>query len=88
MKTFFILLNDQTEPSQETHEAHRAHIEALRQSGQLIQSGNFVDYKGNMALIKAEDKKAALVLALSDPYVREGCKTFKMYQIELEEYNA
>ena len=88
MKTFFILLNDQTEPSEDIHEAHRAHIAELKQSGQLIQSGAFVDYKGNMALIKAEDRKAALVIALSDPYVREGSKTFKMYQIELEEYNA
>ncbi|HHT21289.1 MAG TPA: hypothetical protein GXZ74_07625 [Tissierellia bacterium] len=88
MKTFFILLNDQTEPTPEIHQAHREHITQLKQSGQLIESGAFVDYKGNMALVEAEDKKAALVIALSDPYVREGCKTFKLYQIELEDENA
>lgn len=85
MKTFFVLMNDQTDPSETAHEAHRAHITALKQSGQMIYSGAFLDYKGNMALIRAEDKKAALVLALSDPYIREGYKTFKLYEVNLEE---
>lgn len=85
MKTFFVLMNDQTEPSEMAHEAHKAHVEALKQSGELIHSGTFLDYKGNMALLRAEDKKAALVLALSDPYIREGYKTFKLYEVNLEE---
>lgn len=88
MKTFFVLLNDQTETNPEVDQAHRDYLAELSQSGQLIQSGSFIDYKGNMLLFRAEDKKAALVVALGDPYVREGHKTFKMYQIELEEINA
>lgn len=85
MNTYFVLFNDQQEPSDEAHQAHLDYIETLREAGTLVQSGTFVDYKGGMLLFRAEDKTAALVVALGDPYVREGYKTFKMYQIELEE---
>lgn len=87
MKTFFILLNDQTDPTPEVEDAHQAHVKALLQSGDLIQSGTFLDYKGNMAIVRAEDKKAAMVLALADPYVRGGYKTFKLYEVQLEALN-
>lgn len=85
MKSFFVLLNDQTDPTPEIDEAHQTHVKALLQSGDMLQSGTFLDYKGNMAIIRAKDKTDALVIALSDPYVREGCKTFKMYEVQLEE---
>lgn len=85
MKRFFILQQDKQAPDESSVQAHRDHLESLRTEGILLYSGSFVDYKGNMQIIQAADKKAALVIALSDPYIREGFKTFKMYEFTGEE---
>lgn len=60
----------------ETRAPHRAdhlrRVLALRDAGTVIEAGALVDVSRSLLLVRAADEQAALDIARSDVYMREG----------------
>lgn len=82
MKTFFILLHKNKEFTEEVIARHMAHLSMLKAAGQLVLAGPFLDWKGGMVVVRAEDRKAAMMIALADPFVSEGFERFEIHELD------
>lgn len=82
MKTFFILLHKKKDFTAEVIERHMAYLSTLKQQGRLVLCGPFLDWKGGMVVVRAEDRKQAMVDALADPYVVEGFEHFEIHELD------
>jgi uncharacterized protein YciI len=77
---FVIFLNKAGDAplSPETIRRHIEHLRALDQEGRLELCGPFTDHPSGMVVVKAKDKAEAEDIAKSDPFVREGARTFEV----------
>ncbi|MGZ3687479.1 MAG: YciI family protein [Bdellovibrionota bacterium] len=75
---FVIVLHKVKDASKETIQRHIEHLAKLDQSGALILCGPFTDHPSGMVIVKAKSKDKATEIAQSDPFVREGVRTFEM----------
>lgn len=82
MKTFFILLHKKKDLNEEVIARHMAHLSTLKREGRLVLCGPFLDWKGGMVVVRAEDRKAAMVDALADPFVSEGYEQFEIHELD------
>ncbi|WP_374079359.1 YciI family protein [Bdellovibrio bacteriovorus] len=80
MNTYAIMLNKvpNHELSQELINRHIAHLRHLHRSGVLILCGPFTDHPSGMVVVKAPTKEAATEVAESDPFVKEGARTYEI----------
>lgn len=68
----------------------RAHVRWLRQleaDGRLVAAGPFADGVGDMVILTATDRGAAMEIAETDPFVRAGVRrlNFREWQLSCEE---
>lgn len=82
MKTFFILLHKKKELTEEVIARHMAHLSRLKQEGRLVLCGPFLDWKGGMVVVRAEERKVAMMDALADPFVSEGFEHFEIHELD------
>jgi len=84
MKTFVILLSH-TEKEAKEHmiEQHVNFLRTLDQKGLLVLAGPFSDIPGGMVIIKAHHEEEAIQIALSDPFVSQGYRTFEIRTLEV-----
>lgn len=54
----------------ERREEHLAHLNTLRERGDLVAAGPFADLAGGLIVLRAEDEAAAWELVERDPYTR------------------
>jgi uncharacterized protein YciI len=66
------------ELSPDTLRRHIAHLAALDAAGKLVLCGPFADHPSGMVIVQASDKHEATRIAESDPFVREGARTFEV----------
>ena len=80
---WFILLHKQKDFTPEVIEKHIEHLKRIQSEGRLVLCGPFRDWPGGMVVVKAENRQAALLDALADPFVREGFETFEIHELEV-----
>ncbi len=84
MKTFVILLsNTDLETDANVIQKHIEYLKSLDDKGLLILAGPFSDYPGGMVVIKAHHEEEAIQIALSDPFVSQGYRTFEIRTLEV-----
>lgn len=84
MKTFVILLSHtEKETDQIAIEKHVAYLKGLDQKGLLVLAGPFSDVKGGMVVIHAHHEEEAIQIALADPFVVLGYRTFDIRTLEV-----
>lgn len=82
---YVILLNDKTNKTttKEIVKAHVQHLKDLDKQEKLILCGPFTNYAGGMIIIKANNAEEAKQIAESDPFVKEGVRTYELRVLEL-----
>lgn len=80
---FVMLMEDHRPLTGEVVERHVAHLRALDDAGQLALCGPFADCGGGMVVLRAATWEAADQLARSDPFIREGYKTYRLRTLEV-----
>jgi uncharacterized protein YciI len=70
----FLVLIDYTdlEARARTLESHRAYLGAGRESGQVVDSGPFLDGAGGMYVLEEPNDSAAQRFVASDPYFKDA----------------
>ena len=81
-QTFMILLHDQKPLSKDIIYSHVDHLKALDHQGKLIFSGPFKHHEGGVVIIYATSKEEAQKIALLDPFIKEGFKTYEIIEVE------
>lgn len=56
-----------------TRPEHRVYLQGLLASGELWESGPFVDDKGALLVYEADSEAEARSMVDNDPYVKNGC---------------
>ncbi len=81
MNTYVIMLNKvpNCEMTKETIGRHVSHLRRLHKSGRLILCGPFADYPSGMVVVNASTKAEAIQIAESDPFVKEGFRTYEVH---------
>lgn len=76
MEPVFVVEATYAPDAAETRPAHRpahlARIAELRAAGVVLEAGAFPDMSSSLLLVRAPDADAALAIARSDVYMREG----------------
>lgn len=75
MQMFLMLMDEQTQVTDAAARRHVDHLRQLQKNGRLILGGPFLE-GGEMVLLRAASKKEARQIAESDPFIKEGYKTF------------
>lgn len=83
MPVYIYLMHDKNPLNFEIVKQHIAHLRRLDKSGALILCGPFTDYKGGMVVFRALDKDAANLIAMQDPFIASGYKTFELRTLEV-----
>jgi uncharacterized protein YciI len=82
----YVILLSQVPGKSLTEELIRAHVAGLKrleEEGKLVLCGPFLDYKGGMAIIRADSLEEARALAESDPFVQAGVETYEVRTLHL-----
>lgn len=64
--------------TQEAISLHVDHLAQLDQNGKLVLCGPFADHPSGMVIVSAKDKEEAQSIAMSDPFVKLGFRTFEV----------
>ena len=84
MNIYVILLSSLSKPmNQEIILKHVNHLKKLDSSHQLILCGPFSDHPSGIVIIHAKDLPEATQIALSDPFVKEGYRSFEIRTLEV-----
>jgi uncharacterized protein YciI len=84
MKTFVILLsNTDLETDATSIEKHVDYLKSLDDKGLLMLAGPFSDYPGGMVVIRAHHEEEAIQIALTDPFIALGYRTFEVRTLEV-----
>jgi uncharacterized protein YciI len=84
MKTFVILLsNTDLETDAISIEKHVDYLKSLDDKGLLMLAGPFSDYPGGMVIIRAHHEEEAIQIALTDPFIALGYRTFEVRTLEV-----
>lgn len=87
MQKFLMLMDDQRPLTEEVIKRHVEHLKALQQNDRLVLCGPLVE-GGGMVLLLAANKKEARQIAESDPFIKDGYKTYTIRTlIEANEEN-
>ena len=78
-----LLTQTGTSTTEELIRAHVAHLKELDRRGQLVLCGPFLDYDGGIVVIKAASSDEAKAIAESDPFVKEGTRTYELRTLGL-----
>ncbi len=62
--------------------SHVEHLKELKKQGKLVLCGPFTDYSGGMVVFIAKDLTEATNIAMSDPFISSGCKSFEIRTLE------
>jgi uncharacterized protein YciI len=81
--TFVYLMNNQKPINNDIIKRHVEHLKELKVQEKLILCGPFTDYPGGMVVISAESIIEATNIAMSDPFISSGCKSFEVRTLEL-----
>lgn len=78
MNTFVIELAkiQGRETSKEIVDRHISHLRKLDQEGRLVLCGPFTDHPSGLVIVKASDKEEARQIASTDPFVKEGVRSY------------
>lgn len=61
---------------------HVEHLRGLKKQGKLVLCGPFTDYPGGMVVFLAEDLAEATDIAMADPFIAAGYKSFEIRTME------
>lgn len=90
-KLYAIFLNkvEDMELSKELIQGHIDHLRLLDEKEMLVLSGPFTDHGSGLVVLKAANKDEAISIAKSDPFVKEGARSFEVrsWQIAHRENN-
>ncbi|USN48029.1 MAG: hypothetical protein H6626_02765 [Pseudobdellovibrionaceae bacterium] len=77
------------ELSKEIIENHVSHLRSLDEQNKLVLSGPFSDHGSGLVIVTVSDKSEAISIAESDPFVKEGVRSFEVrsWQIAHRENN-
>lgn len=75
MQIFLMLMDEQRQVTLEAVRHHADHLKQLKENGRLVLCGPFQE-GGDMVLLRAANKKEARQIAESDPFIRDGYKSF------------
>lgn len=62
---------------------HVQYLKELDDSGKLLLCGPFTDYAGGMVVLECKDIEEARAFAESDPFIKEGYKTFELRTLSI-----
>lgn len=80
---YVYLMNNKKPLNNELIKSHVEYLRALKAQGKLILCGPFTDYPGGMVVFSAENVTEATNIAMSDPFIASGCKSFEVRTLEL-----
>lgn len=80
---YVYLMNNKKPLNSELIKSHVEYLRALKAQGKLILCGPFTDYPGGMVVFSAENVTEATNIAMSDPFIASGCKSFEVRTLEL-----
>jgi len=84
MKTFVILLsNTDLETDANAIKKHIDYLKSLDDKGLLMLAGPFSDYPGGMVVIRAHHEEEAIRIALTDPFIALGYRSFEVRTLEV-----
>ncbi len=83
MPVYVYLMEDKNPLNNEVVALHIAHLRTLDNEGRLIVCGPFTDFKGGMVVLRAHDKAEANQIAMSDPFINGGFKTYEVRTLEV-----
>ena len=82
LQTFMILLHDQKPLQKDIIFSHVNYLKELDQKERLIFSGPFKNHEGGVVIIYAPSLDEAHNIAQSDPFIKEGFKTYHIIEVE------
>ncbi len=77
----YVILLSKVEGKELTRELIRQHVDhltALDREGRLVLCGPFTDHPSGMVIIRAMNTREASGIADSDPFVRNGVRTYEV----------
>lgn len=79
-KLYAVFLNkiEGKELSEELIQAHVDHLRLLDEKDKLVLSGPFTDHGSGLVVLKVANKDEAISIAESDPFVKEGARSFEV----------
>lgn len=80
---YVYLMKNQKPFDNDIIKSHVEHLRTLKNQGKLVLCGPFSDYHGGMVIISAEDIKEATDIAMSDPFIASGCKSYELRTLEI-----
>jgi len=82
LQTFMILLHDQKPLQKDIIFSHVEYLKELDQKERLIFSGPFKYQEGGVVIIYASSLEEAHNIAQSDPFIKQGFKTYHIIEVE------
>ena len=80
----FVYLMDNIKPlNMDIVREHVEHLRQLDEAGKLLLCGPFTDCGGGMVVLECGDPEEAKAIAQSDPFIREGYKTYELRTIRI-----
>ncbi|ESL02150.1 hypothetical protein GCWU000282_02284 [Catonella morbi ATCC 51271] len=62
---------------------HVGYLKELDDLGKLILCGPFTDYDGGIVILECRDIEEARAIAESDPFIKDGYKTFELRTLNI-----
>ncbi|MDR2930750.1 MAG: YciI family protein [Propionibacteriaceae bacterium] len=76
----FVMLMEIRHPvSMDVVARHVEHLKMLDKAGSLVMCGPFLDNSGGMVVLQTATREEADAIALSDPFIAEGYKTYELH---------
>lgn len=80
---YVYLMNNKKALNLETVKKHVQYLKNLDDLGKLVLCGPFTDYDGGMVILKCKNIEEARAIAESDPFIKEGYKTFELRTLRI-----
>lgn len=79
---YVMLMTNHNKLKAEIVEKHVDHLKTLELTGRLILCGPFSDFPGGIVIFRADSLEEAHSIAQSDPFIKEGYKTYELRTME------
>ena len=80
---YVYFMKNQKPLNEELIKEHVEHLKSLKSQGKLVLCGPFSDYPGGMVVYLADNLEEATSIAMADPFISSGCKTFEIRTLEV-----
>ena len=80
---YVYLMDNKKNLNMEIVKKHVEYVKELDDLGKLILCGPFTDYDGGIVILECKNIDEARLIAESDPFIKEGYKTFELRTLNI-----